>query len=146
MGKERLIAQLRKRGFKLTPQRLAVIELLERRGHYTAEEIYERLRERHPMLSRATVYNTLEVLKELGEVSELKIKPHIVIYDTEPEPHYHFYCRGCGEVVDIEPLPECDPGELAARLSEGPLRGYKIEGVEVYLHGLCPKCAEKDET
>ncbi|MFQ6117447.1 MAG: Fur family transcriptional regulator [Candidatus Bipolaricaulia bacterium] len=138
--RERLIARLREHGFKLTPQRQAIIELLEERGHYSAEDIYKRLQQDYPMLSRATVYNTLEVLKELGEVAELKIKPNIVLYDPETEPHYHFFCRRCGKVVDVEPLPECDPEELPARLTAGPLRGYKIEGMEVYIYGLCPRC------
>jgi len=142
--RERLLARLRECGFKLTPQRLAIIELLEERGHYTAEEIYTRLKERYPMLSRATVYNTLEVLQELGEVRELRIKPHIVLYDPVPEPHYHFYCRGCGKVVDVEPLPECDPGELPARLTAGPLRDCKIEGVQLYIYGLCARCAQEE--
>ena len=140
---ERLIARLRERGFKLTPQRLAIIELLAERGHYTAEEIYARLQERYPMLSRATVYNTLEVLKELNEVTELKIKPHVVLYETEPAPHYHFFCRRCARVLDVEPLPECDPHELPARLAQGPLKGYKIDQVEVYIYGLCAACSRK---
>jgi len=143
--RERLIARLREHGFKLTPQRLAIIELLDKRGHYSAEDIYGRLKQKYPMLSRATVYNTLEVLKELGEVAELKIKPHIVLYDPETEPHYHFLCRRCGKVIDVEPLPECDPEELPARLAAGPLKGYKIERVDLYIHGLCAECSKKNE-
>jgi Fe2+ or Zn2+ uptake regulation protein len=144
--RERLVAQLRERGFKLTPQRLAIIELLEERGHYSAEDIYNTVKQKYPMLSRATVYNTLEVLKELGKVMELKVKPHIVLYDPATEPHYHFFCRRCGRVLDIEPLPECDPKKLTAHLVEGPLRGCKIERVEVYIYGLCAECSKKNET
>lgn len=139
--RERLITHLREHGLKLTPQRLAIIELLEKRGHYSVEEIYTRLKRRYPMLSRATVYNTLEILQELGEVRELKIKPHIALYEPATEPHYHFFCRRCGKVIDVEPLPECDLKRLPRSLATGELKDYKIEGVQVYLYGICSGCS-----
>jgi Fe2+ or Zn2+ uptake regulation protein len=66
------------------------------------------------------------------------------LYDPETEPHYHFFCHRCGEVIDVEPLPECDLEGLLSRLTAGPLRGYKIERVEVYIHGLCAECSKKN--
>jgi len=143
--RERLIAQLREQGLKLTPQRLAIIKLLEERGHYRVEDIYNKLKPQYPMLSRATVYNTLEVLKELGEVTELKIKPQVLLYDPETSLHYHFLCRRCGRLVDVEPLPEYELEKLSANLSSEELKGYKIDGVQVYLYGICATCLESEK-
>jgi Fur family peroxide stress response transcriptional regulator len=137
--RERLIMRLKEQGFKLTPQRLAIIELLEEGGHPSAEEIYERLSRRYPMLSRATVYNTLEVLKGLGELAELRIEPQAVRYDLETKPHCHFLCRRCGRLLDLEAPPGLE-GLLGKELE-----GHKIEEVQVSLYGLCADCAKEGQ-
>ncbi len=134
--RERLVARLREEGFKLTPQRLAIIELLEEGEHPSAEEIYRKLSQRYPMLSRATVYNTLEVLKGLGELAELRIA-QAVHYDLDTAPHYHFLCRRCGRLFDLKAPPEL------AGLVGRELEGHKIEEVQVSLYGLCARCAKE---
>ncbi|MGQ9477994.1 MAG: Fur family transcriptional regulator [Candidatus Bipolaricaulia bacterium] len=139
MGRrERLLAHLRGEGFKLTPQRLAIIELLEGGGHPSAEEIYASLSQRYPMLSRATVYNTLEVLKELGEVAELRIESQAARYDLKTAPHSHFLCRRCGRLLDLEAPPELE-GLLGRELE-----GHRIEEVQIYLYGLCARCLKEE--
>lgn len=143
--REKLIARLRERGLKLTPQRLAIIRLLEEGKHFSAEEIYSTLLQDYPMLSRATVYNALEVLKELGEISEVQIKPNVVLYDPETRPHYHFLCRRCGQVTDVDLIPECDLDQLSMNLSQGELKGYKIERGQIYLYGVCAECSKKEK-
>jgi Fur family peroxide stress response transcriptional regulator len=130
--REKLIMQLRERGFKITPQRLAIIDILEEIKHPSAEEIYKMLLPDYPMLSMATVYNTLEVLKELGEITKIGIKPNVALYDANPKPHHHFLCRLCGEVFDIAVKTPLDAGKK--------LKGHKIEQVKVYLYGVCAKC------
>lgn len=144
--REKLIASLRERGFRITPQRLAIIDLLRESDHPSAEQLYDALSREYPMLSRATVYNTLEVLKELGEIAEIHIKPTMALYDPEAAPHYHFLCRRCGRVIDVAPLPEYDLEGLSDDLTQGELRGYGIDRVQVHLWGTCPPCSgEKKE-
>lgn len=133
-----LVARLRDQGLKLTPQRLAIIELLEEGEHPSAEEIYASLSQRYPMLSRATVYNTLEVLKELGEVAELRIEPQAARYDLKTAPHYHFLCRRCGRVFDLPSSP--DMANLVGR----ELDGHQVEQVQVNLYGLCARCLKEE--
>lgn len=133
-----LVARLRDQGLKLTPQRLAIIELLEEGEHRSAEEIYERLLHSYPMLSRATVYNTLEVLKQLGEIREIRIKPDVSLYDPETAPHYHFLCRRCGRVFDLPSSP--DMANLVGR----ELDGHQVEQVQVNLYGLCARCLKEE--
>lgn len=137
--RDRLIARLREEGLKLTPQRLAIIELLEEGGHPTAEELYEKLSRRYPMLSRATVYNTLEVLKELGEVTELQIEPQAVRYDLKTEPHCHFRCRRCGRLLDLKIPPGLE--DLAGR----ELEGHRVEEAQLSLYGLCADCLKEGQ-
>lgn len=142
--RKRLIRRLREHGFKLTPQRLAIIELLRKGEHPSAEDIYKRLVEEYPMLSRATVYNTLQTLKELGEIAEIHIKPNVALYDLEIRAHYHFLCRHCDRIIDIEPLVEYDLKKLSTKLSSGRLKGYRIEWGQVYLYGICATCLESE--
>ncbi len=137
---ERLITALRQRGFKLTPQRLAMINLMEEIDHPSAEELYVRLSQDYPMLSRATVYNTLEVLKELGAVGEIRIKPNVTLYDRNTTLHYHLLCRRCGRVIDVDPGPESDLEWLSRNLSKERLEAYRVERIQVHLHGVCSEC------
>lgn len=142
---EQLVSRLREQGFKITPQRLAIIELLRETKHPSAEEIYKKLVEDYPMLSRATVYNTLEALKGLGEIAEIHIKPNVALYDPEIRSHYHFLCRRCDSLIDVEPLPEYELEKLSLNLSFGRLKGYKIERGQVYLYGICATCLKKEK-
>ncbi|MCR4404538.1 MAG: transcriptional repressor [Candidatus Acetothermia bacterium] len=137
--RDRLIARLREAGFKLTPQRLAVIELLEEGGHPTAEELYAKLARRYPMLSRATVYNTLEVLKALGEVAELRIEPQAARYDLKTEPHCHFRCRRCSRLFDLAAPPGLK--DLAGKEFEG----HRVEEAQLSLYGLCADCLKEED-
>ena len=86
-------------------QRVAIWEHLQARSdHPTAEEIYEALRVDFPSLSRATVYNTLELLWKLGEIQQLTGIDKKARYDPDPRPHHHFFCQKCGRLFDLEVL------------------------------------------
>jgi Fe2+ or Zn2+ uptake regulation protein len=136
----RLIAQLEAGGRRATSQRIAVCEaLLAHGGHPTAAEVYESLRETHPAISQATVYNTITMLEELRLIRTL----HLVgddhaHYDLGLDPHVNAVCTACGRIADIHTdTLEALLGLVAAR------SGYQLspgEGVIVY--GLCPDCAK----
>src|SRR5579863_3475160 len=87
---------------RMTPQRRAIFRYLSgNQAHPTAEEIFRAVRRRHPGLSLATVYNTLETLHELGEVGRLELGGGAERFDPEVRPHHHFNCRRCGKVQDV---------------------------------------------
>jgi Fur family peroxide stress response transcriptional regulator len=136
-----LLQKCRDAGVKLTPQRIAIFECLgERRGHLSAEEVYQDVLQRYPTLSFATVYNTLELLTELGQVREVIVDELRRRYDVNTEAHHHAVCRGCHQIVDV-------PLELVgAVLPEAgvKLAGYDftIERVSVEFTGLCRACEE----
>lgn len=111
---------LQAQGYRLTPQRMLVLEVLHNaHSHVSAEEIYEQLRQRYPYSNVSTVYRTLELLKKLNLVSETDFGEGCVRYHiAEKSHHHHLVCRSCGKVIDVEEstmqplkqslLQECD--------------------------------------
>ena len=134
---EHVVRCLRVRGYRLTPQRMAILRAVMRsRSHPTAEEIYRQVAADFPMLSLATVYKTLKVLKELGEVMEMDVGgcSH---YDGNITPHPHLICVKCHRILDLPP-------EVMAQLPEEALakRGFQVLWYRVEIYGLCPECQQ----
>lgn len=132
---------LKERGYSLTVQRLAVLEYLhENPIHPSVDRIYKDLQRKYPAFSRATVYNTVQLLTELGLVQPLSVDKERVRYDGNPSPHPHFVCRVCGGVWDIEPEDLSWRSEEVERVLNA-----SVENVEVIYHGLCERCKEDSE-
>lgn len=133
---EHTIQKLRGHGFKLTPQRLAVIKyMIGNKSHPSALTIHKDLKKRYPSLSFSTVYNTLNVLENIGEVRPIYIFAEHVNYDPDVEPHMHFYCTKCNRIHDIF-LHEAE----GIRLPAGELNGHAITSTQVILKGTCRDC------
>ena len=141
-----MLADLKRAGLKLTPQRIAIVrELADDLSHPTAQALFERLRPAYPTMSFATVYSTLDVLVERGLLSParaLSADPgsRAVRFDPNTEPHHHAICDACGNVVDIPldalalaPAPPAPPEPLA-------LVGFRVLREERTYHGLCDRC------
>jgi Fur family transcriptional regulator, peroxide stress response regulator len=139
-----LMARCRGRGVKLTPQRLAIFECVARHpGHPTAEEVYRDVLPRYPTLSFATVYNTLELLAEMGEVRKVIVDELRRRYDVNTEPHRHAVCRQCRRIVDVRD-EEIDGGGFLRRALETvdlSARDFFVECASVEFAGLCGECA-----
>jgi len=132
-----VIKRLKKKGCRITPQRLAIIRILaESNVHPTVEEIYERVRVNFPTTSLATVYKTVSVMKELGEVLELEFSSDQNRYDGHnPSPHPHCICVKCRSIVD----PELGSlAHITRELASG--TGYRILSHRLDFYGICPKC------
>ncbi len=132
------IERYRKLGLKMTPQRLAILEYLEgNTTHPSAEDIFRHVEEKFPSMSFATVYNTLEALKEKGLIMELNIEPGKKRFDPNIEPHHHMICEKCHRIFDVfEDFPVDLPEEYAKR--------FQVKRCQVVFYGLCRECAEKD--
>lgn len=138
----RRLERFRARGFKITPQRAAILRALEEaHRHLTAEEIYELVQQDFPMMSRTTVYRNLENLVEQGLLMPLQRSGRAVQYDANLSEHHHFFCQKCGEVFDIY-LEEIHYRIDSARSSLGKVRVFRPE---VQLHGICQDCLRGEE-
>ena len=123
--------------FRRTPQRLAIIKILERNSsHPSAEEIHEALRKQFPTLSLATVYNTLETLRERGEIVEVSSDTAKKRFDPVVSQHHHLICVRCRKIVDI-------PEKFSPLLTDKEKMGYQVIRSQVDFHGLCPECQGK---
>jgi Fur family iron response transcriptional regulator len=103
MARSDLLGQFERYGILPTPQRLTIAEiLLAKPQHLSAEQIQDRLRIAGRSVSKATVYNTLNLFAERGLVKELVIDPERRYYDSSTDPHHHFYNVDTGEFTDID--------------------------------------------
>ncbi len=135
-----LLQRLRQGGNRLTPQRLAIVRaLLAHRGHPTVEQLHQAILPDFPTTSLATVYKTIALLKDQGEVLELGFGELGNRYDgRRPAPHPHLVCTRCGAVVD----PEEDGQGILQSLVDFLARqsGFAVSTHRLELFGLCPAC------
>lgn len=137
-GKTRLddvVAKLKSAGHRITPQRLAIARIvLESSEHPSVEEIYRRVRKDFPTTSLATIYNTLERLKEIGEVLEIPFSGGSRYDGLNPHPHSHLRCTVCGAIEDLD----IDLGSAAAEVAAK--KGYADVHHRLEFYGVCPRC------
>ena len=127
---------LRDSGIRRTAQRYGILEYLcQSAVHATADEIFAALNGRFPLVSRATVYNTLRDLTRAGLVRELPWEGKAARYDANLHRHHHFVCDGCGVVEDV---PWFD---IPAHTGPETGSGRVVRAYEVTLRGNCAKCA-----
>ena len=99
---EPYINRLKNFGYKVTHQRLVVLDYLQHsKEHPSAETIYNDLKERYPTISLATIYNTLEMLTRVGLVLDLGAPEERRRFDGNTSDHSHFFCTNCGKIEDI---------------------------------------------
>ena len=129
-------AELRSRGYRLTPQRQLVLEAVGELGHATPEDIATAVRRTASGLNISTVYRTLELLESLGLVQHTHLghgaPPYSVNSDDD---HVHLVCRDCGAVqeADADLI-----GDAVRRLASE--RGFTLDVGHVALFGRCADC------
>jgi len=137
-----MIERLKKNGFRITPQRIAIVEILANScEHPGVEQIYSEVIKRFPTTSLATVYKTVTLLKELGEVMEMGFGDECNRYDGKnPNPHPHIMCMKCKSITDPD---HASLNEMSKELSEE--TGYKIVSHRLDFFGVCPDCQNISE-
>jgi len=119
---------------KTTPQRLAILKELDKKGHASIEEIYEDIKEMFPSISLATIYKNINALKDEKIISEVCLhqKPK---FEITKDPHAHFVCKKCSKVIDI-PMEELLKDDINEK--------YKNSEKELYIYGICEECKDGD--
>ena len=131
-----LTERLRNAGYKLTPPRLAVIEVIQQEGeHLNPNEILRQAQAIHPQTGRATVYRTLELLTELGIVRPIYVGEHGPTYIRAEGGHHHLVCSQCGAIVDFD---QCVADGMERELENR--FGFEIRSHLLEFYGLCPHC------
>ena len=136
MRLEQLTDRLRKLGYRLTPQRLVVLQVLEDTPrHLNAAEIYQQASKRLPGVNEATIYRTLDFLVGHGLALAAHIGSGRIVYESTAHEHHHLICRRCGQTTEI------DHSELAPLFEHfEQTTGFHIDSSHVTFFGLCPHC------
>ena len=135
---EHLVARLKPLGIRLTPQRLAIAEVVVNSAdHPTVREIFERVRDFFPYVTLATVYSTLALLQQAGIVRELPFQKQSR-YDANLSPHANLVCLGCGAVVDAD-VGQDKVAELERSVSRD--TQFEVSSQRVDFYGYCEGCA-----
>lgn len=129
--------KLKGKGYRLTPQRMMVVEALHGADeHVSAEEIYAEVKARYPYANISTVYRTLDLLKELGLVTEIALGDGCVrFHPAERGHHHHLVCQKCGRLID---LPESALTSLEKTLTD--MYQFKPDLKHMAVFGLCSRC------
>jgi Fur family ferric uptake transcriptional regulator len=134
-----LVQRLREAGYKITPPRLAVLEIILLEGeHLNPGEILRRAQAIHPHTGRATVYRTLELLTQLGIVRPIYVGENGPTYIPAEGGHHHLVCSQCGKIVDFDQCAaDSMERELEARF------GFHIRSHLLEFYGVCADCTDR---
>jgi Fe2+ or Zn2+ uptake regulation protein len=133
---EALVEQFRQHGYKMTPQRRAIIQVIAdcTSLHPTAEQIHDRVTEQMPDISLATVYNTLRELVGIDQIFELSLGLGTRHYELSCEEHAHLVCLQCGMIRDVSG----DVSQVATLFRHR--NGFRAIRHDVTIFGYCAAC------
>jgi Fur family peroxide stress response transcriptional regulator len=135
-----VIKALQSKGYKATAQRIAICRVaLNSRTHPSAQNVYDQVKKIHTTVSLATVYKTLEVLKDLNLVQEISFPNAQARFDPYMTPHINLVCLNCGCITDVD---DATITELAAKVTLS--TKFKPTGQRMDIYGFCEKCQNKN--
>lgn len=133
--------KLRALGYRMTPQRLAILHVLRHEGtHLSPADVYKKALVELPGITEPTVYRTLEFLADNGLVRPSYSANGHLTYEIAGSEHHHIICKVCGSEIEVEHLLL----ESLYRILET-TSGYRSIGSHVTFFGVCPKC-QKDNS
>lgn len=139
-----ILSAFRQKKLKVTPQRIAIMKNLQgNRQHPSANALYNTVKLDYPSISLTTVYKTLEVLRDMGQVNEIHISKERVFFDPNVRPHNHLICEGCSRIFDIPSIF----GDRMEFLTLDPARigmVFRPTNCQLYIYGYCGRCKRSD--
>lgn len=138
--RESFTNHLKRENLRATEQRYEVLNsVLEMSGHFGAEDLFIKMKSEGKRVSRATVYNTLDLLFELGVVSRHKVG-NVFVYERAfgREHHDHLICVNCGSIIEFQ-------SEEIEKIQDEICKKYKFKPIRHthQIFGLCAKCVER---
>ena len=135
---EQLVSSLREEGFRITPQRVAILDyLLKTDDHPSAEYVHQIIKKKYPMVSLSTVYKTLNLLREKKLVTEIEVSGESR-FDAHTDAHINLVCMKCGKIDDVDEDSLKEIQTRAAKKSK-----YLILQGKFELMGYCNNCKSK---
>ncbi|WP_017726336.1 Fur family transcriptional regulator [Halalkalibacterium ligniniphilum] len=129
-----LIPYLKKRGLRITPQRILILKtIISLKNHPSAEDIHREL----PYISLATIYNNIKLFVKLGILNELPYGNGISKFELFKSNHYHVICESCGKIVDFNYPNLKEVEQVASKLTN-----YHIHNHKLQIYGLCSECKD----
>ena len=141
MNQQELVERMREWAVRVTPQRLAIAEVvLNSSDHPTVQQIYDRVKDHFPSMTLATIYSTLGVLQKSGLIQELPFQ-RMSRYEPNMEPHVNLVCIECENVLDADADSELSEvvEKLRSRIAE--TSDFEVAWQRVDFYGLCLRCA-----
>ena len=140
------LTTLRNAGHRITDQRYAICDYLAQTDkHPTPYQVYTDISTLHPEISRATVYNTLNVLQQLGAIVEINFGTNHTHYETDPSPHVNLICLRCHSVVDYHSSVADQFTKNAEFVSLQEAIGFQVMATKVDVLGLCHACQQEGQ-
>ena len=141
---EKLKNNLKEKGYKLTPQRRAIVDMIIRNegNHLTTEELYDLVKKECPEIGLATVYRTVQLLEEIGVICKLDLNDgcsrYELVHEEENHQHHHLVCTSCGKVIEVQ----ADLLDVLEHEIEGKYN-FRITNHSVKFFGVCDQCTKK---
>jgi len=141
---EKLKSNLKEKGYKLTPQRRAIVDIIIRNegSHLTTEELYDLVKVQCPEIGLATVYRTVQLLECMGVVCKLDLSDgcsrYELVHEEENHQHHHLICTVCNKVIEVK-------GDLLDTLENDIEVEYKfkVKNHSLKFYGICKDCLQK---
>jgi Fur family transcriptional regulator, peroxide stress response regulator len=135
------LSALRNAGHRITEQREIICDYLAQTDkHPTPYQVYSDIHGQHPEISRATIYNTLNALQQLGAIVEINFGANHTHYETDPSPHVNLICLRCHQVVDYHSMVADAVTTTAAFTTMQKALGFQPLATKVDIIGLCRLC------
>ncbi len=138
MNKELIASNLRRHHLKVTPQRLKIVESLNKFGHLNIDMLYQEVKETYPNVSLATVYKNISIMTENGLLEEVKVPECKSVFEISKTPHLHLHCSQCGKIEDFE----LDLDTVMRAVEE--VSGYDVQSATLVIRGICPACRKSN--
>ena len=133
------VVTLKKKGLKLTPQRILITDIIhDAKGHITASEIIDRVKAQMPGVNKSTIYRTLDILEEAGCVYKSEQGNEFIYHHDHEGHHHHLKCSRCGRTISCEEdMFESVQKTLAKKF------GFQADFKHLIINGLCESCKQE---